>query len=483
MNDKRVDNPFGELAQRGHGSSMQQVESDRAMQEVQAGMVIAKRFPRDRVKAMDRVLQACTNPSLAEQAQYAYPKGDTLVSGPSIRLAEAILQLWENAWCGVVELARHEHESVAEAYAWDLETNTRDARIFTVPHLRHTRKGTYKLEDPREIYELVANQGARRKRAAIQAVIPREVFDSACRQCDVTLAESVEVNQESINSMAKAFQDEFGVTQEQLVKYLGHRLDSMVNAEMLRLRKVYTALRDGFSTVRDYFDMPASADQTGPGQQGTSGADRFRSKVAAARGQSGQATGNGGQQATGEAQGTPGGDQQGEEPRRDHFGVRWDPRIHAATKSQTKEGRWTRKRGISDEFYNQVLAELIEADRGGQGEGASQESTGADESGDRDQAPEGEGEGSGADSDERDPPAGVDPETGETTAPGEDGGPSDGEIVTRIQRYLPTAREAGDMDMLADLEDEARGIRSAEWRDQIQQQLAEARQAVETGAS
>jgi hypothetical protein len=41
-----------------------------------------------------------------------------------------------------------------------LETNTRREVTFQVPHIRYTKKGGYRLEDPRDIYEMVANQGA-----------------------------------------------------------------------------------------------------------------------------------------------------------------------------------------------------------------------------------------------------------------------------------------------------------------------------------
>ena len=36
----------------------------------------------------------------------------------------------------------------------------------------------------------------------------------------------------------------------------------------------------------------------------------------------------------------------------------WDERIHASTKSKTQDGRWKKKRGVSEEEYNAVIAEL-----------------------------------------------------------------------------------------------------------------------------
>lgn len=45
----------------------------------------------------------------------------------------------------------------------------------------------------------------------------------------------------------------------------------------------------------------------------------------------------------------------------DRTGLPWDVRIHASTRTQTKDGEWTKKRGTGDVFYNQVVAELRQA--------------------------------------------------------------------------------------------------------------------------
>jgi anion-transporting ArsA/GET3 family ATPase len=161
--------------------------STRQAQEVQAAMVVAKRFPRDEIEAYNRIMRACQRKSLAEQSCYEYPRGGQKVTGPSIRLAEALAQNWGNLDYGIIELEQKDGESQVMAYAWDLETNTRQTKIFSVPHMRVTKTGSKTLTDPRDIYELVANQGSRRLRACILGVIPGDVIDSAIDQCNLTL--------------------------------------------------------------------------------------------------------------------------------------------------------------------------------------------------------------------------------------------------------------------------------------------------------
>ena len=80
----------------------------RASQEVQAAVFMAKQFPRDEDLAYNRIMQATTRRKLAEGAFYEYAKGGTNIFGPSIRLAEVIAQNWGNLETGVKEIERRD---------------------------------------------------------------------------------------------------------------------------------------------------------------------------------------------------------------------------------------------------------------------------------------------------------------------------------------------------------------------------------------
>ncbi len=232
-----------------------EVEGKRAVAETQAAMAIAKKFPRDQRQGMDMILQACTRPSLAESALYSYSKGGTDITGPSIRLAEAIAQCWGNLQFGVRELEQRDGASTVEAFAWDMETNVRQIKIFQVKHFRHTKKGGYPLKDPRDIYELTANQGARRLRACILGVIPGDVIEAAVKQCEVTLNTKFEVTPERTASLIKKF-DAYQVSKEMIEKRIQRRIDAITPALMASLGKVYNSLKDGMSKPADWFEVP-----------------------------------------------------------------------------------------------------------------------------------------------------------------------------------------------------------------------------------
>ena len=231
--------------------------TSRQMQEVQGQIVMAKKFPRDYVASCNRIMQACSRRGLAEKAMYEYPRGGQKVVGASIRLAEALAQNWGNMSFGIVELEQRSGESQVMAYAWDLETNTRQEKIFSVPHIRSTKKGNVPLTDPRDIYEMVANQGARRLRACILGIIPGDVVEDAVDQCNRTLlqGESKPII-DLVKDMAAIFKKEFSVPLEAIEKFIGCKSSAFSMNDLVRLKRVYTSLKDGMAKREEIFELP-----------------------------------------------------------------------------------------------------------------------------------------------------------------------------------------------------------------------------------
>ena len=93
-------------------SATGQSDQQRAIAEVQAAMMIARMNPRDVMAARDRILLACTRPKLAEASMYSYARGGQDITGPSIRLAEAMAQGWGNMSFGVRELEQRAEQAV-----------------------------------------------------------------------------------------------------------------------------------------------------------------------------------------------------------------------------------------------------------------------------------------------------------------------------------------------------------------------------------
>lgn len=243
-----------------------EVERARALAEVEGAMILARKFPRDEAAAMERILSACDRDGLAEGALYRYARGGQDISGPSIRLAEAIAQAWGNLQFGLRELSQADGESTIEAFAWDLETNVRQTKTFVVPHVRESKRGRQHLTDPRDVYETVANQGARRLRACILGVIPGDIVQGAVDRCEATNLEREKADPRAVEKLTAAFA-ELGVTTAQIETRIQRKLSAITPEHIVALRGIYQSLRDGMSQPAQWFGEGTDAPRE-PGAEG-----------------------------------------------------------------------------------------------------------------------------------------------------------------------------------------------------------------------
>lgn len=241
-------------------SGMAQYQESKELSEIKGKMFLARQFPRDPDYSLQAVLRECKRKELAEAATYEFPRGDSVVKGPSIRLVEVLARHWGNIDCGITEVDTRDGMTTIKCFAWDLQTNVADEKTFTVKHERSTKKGSYKLTDERDIYEAVANKGARRKRACLLAVMPGWYVDEALRACEETLTASISDGksmEEVIGTVVSAF-SEFGISPEQISEKLGKDVDKLSKNDVVKLRHLYSAIKDGFVKPADAFGIPAA---------------------------------------------------------------------------------------------------------------------------------------------------------------------------------------------------------------------------------
>jgi hypothetical protein len=223
------------------------IEQSRAAAEVQARVLVALRFPRDTQKAERDMTAACARPALAEIAFYEYPRGRERIKGKSVYLAAELARCWGNFDYGIWELARDDEHGQSEmlAFAWDLETNTRVASGFIVPHKRDTKDGAVSLDAMRDIYENNANQGARRVREAIFRLLPRWYVDTAADLCRRTLEHGDGTPKtDRITTMLAGFQS-FGVAEADIVRRLGRPARNWTDADLADLGVTYRSMQRG----------------------------------------------------------------------------------------------------------------------------------------------------------------------------------------------------------------------------------------------
>lgn len=221
---------------------------------VRSQIAMAKSFPRDEHRAEQGILRACERFSFAERALYRYSRGGQTVEGASIRLAEALANRWGNIDCGWKVVECTDEESILEAWAHDLETNNRKSVRWQVRHIRSTKMGTRRLTDPRDVYENTANEGARRLRACILAVIPWEITEAAVDRVRKTIiaGDKSMPLKERISRMLSSFHS-LGVTQDMIETKLGHGVEAIGPENLVELQGIFNSLRDNVTKREDWF--------------------------------------------------------------------------------------------------------------------------------------------------------------------------------------------------------------------------------------
>ena len=265
--------------QRGQAAQFQET---RELSEIKGKMYLARQFPRDPDWCKQNMLLECLRPELAQAAQYEYPKGDTVVKGPSIRLVEVLARHWGNLDFGVNEIEAQDGSTLIKAFAWDLESNVYDEKTFSVKHERSTKKGTYKITDERDIYEMVANKGARRKRACLLSVLPGWYVDAAIDACEATLKASLTQGKsmEEVRAAIVSAFAEFGITPEQITEKTGRDVDKLTDNDVVKLRHLYSAIKDGFVKAADAFGAAPEAETALPTEDEENALEKLNRQLA-----------------------------------------------------------------------------------------------------------------------------------------------------------------------------------------------------------
>jgi len=240
------------------------VEQARAVAEVAAAVQVARQFPRDMERVIEDLEEACGDYELAREAFYAVQnRGD----GPSVHLARELARIFGNFQYGVHELRRDDEagESEVQAFAWDVERNTRSSRTFVNPHATMKKVGGVQtrvtIVDLDDIYRSNQNTGARAVREVIFSSLPKKVVRYAEELCRATLTRGKDG--QSIEARRKEAVDAFArgsVAVAQLVKRVGKPVEQWTPQDVAGLEVLYGSLTHGEITRQEAFPEEAGGD-------------------------------------------------------------------------------------------------------------------------------------------------------------------------------------------------------------------------------
>jgi len=222
----------------------------------------AKRYPRNLKRVKDNSIAiACMDKETAESCRYAKPVGGKNVTGASVHLARIVCQQYGNIRVQQ-RIKQIDHKSiVAEAVAFDMETN-----YAVCVEARRSILDKNGLRFKESVIETNAMAIlAIAERNAILKVVPKAIIDSVYKEAFSFANGDLSDNAKLLTAREKAidfFKNEYGATEEEVISCLGLKTKEAIKAEHIAdLRGFMQALKDKEITPEELFNRADKANR------------------------------------------------------------------------------------------------------------------------------------------------------------------------------------------------------------------------------
>ena len=233
---------------------------------------MAMRHPRDLDVVRAKLLKDCKRPGFAQSARYLKPIGRG-VEGPSIRFAEAAIRAMGNISIESATIYDDYQKRIIRVSARDLESTVTyfsDTAIEKTVERSGFQEGdevvkTRKNRNGKMVYSIVATEDdlLNKQNAMISKAIrnngirlvPADIVEECMEQVIRTMKDSNAQDPEATKRrMFDAFEG-IGIPVGEVKLFLGHDAKVLSDQEMMGLRQLFNALKDGDTTWREVMEM------------------------------------------------------------------------------------------------------------------------------------------------------------------------------------------------------------------------------------
>lgn len=268
--------PAGGLMRQEFGATEMELRTEtasaaaaaQAQAAVQARYIMAMRRPRDWDEVRVRLLRECQRPTFADVARYHKPVGKG-VEGPSIRFAEAANRCMTNVYPETSTIYDDATKRIVRVSVTDLEANvtyTKDIVVEKTVERSKVSQGQEVIRERTNSYgkktylvaatedDLLNKESAlasKALRGLSLRLLPGDILDECMATVLATLENKAARDPDAERKKLVTAFDSLGVPVAELKTYLGHDLAASSPAELVNLRAVYAAIRDGEATWKD----------------------------------------------------------------------------------------------------------------------------------------------------------------------------------------------------------------------------------------
>lgn len=244
---------------------------------VESRYIMAMRNPRNWDQVRLDLLKECRRPAFAHNKStfYKKPIGQNTVDGLGIRFVEVALRCMKNVLIETSMIFEDENKEIHRVSVTDLESNVTyplDVKVTkTVERSKPSDDGTYisvrknsygknTYTIPAQDDDLLNKRGAMVSKAVRTLglrIIPGDLCDEAEAIIKkIRLDNAAQDPGAERKRIIDAF-SEIGVKATELASYLGHSIDQCSPAQLVDLRGIYGAIKDGEATWKSVMDNKA----------------------------------------------------------------------------------------------------------------------------------------------------------------------------------------------------------------------------------
>lgn len=252
--------------------------AEQAKAEIQAQYIVAMQHPRDMDTVRLAILKDCHRPGFAAVAKYSVPRGGKQIVGASIRFAEAAIRCMKNIRVETKVTFDDESRRVLQVSVTDLESNVPYSEAISLDKTIERQQikegqevlGTRRNSYGKPVYLVRATEDDLRNKQNAQVskalrgmalrLLPGDILEEAMAEVDTTLARDDQADPDAARKKLADAYAQMGVMPTDLKAYLGHDLAQCSQPEMLDLRAVYMAIRDGETTWADVLKSRTGTD-------------------------------------------------------------------------------------------------------------------------------------------------------------------------------------------------------------------------------
>ena len=216
----------------------------------------AKQYPRDIRRSIDNsIVIATMNEETAQSCGYALPRGEKIITGPSVHLAKIMVSNSGNIRTEAKVVQITDKHVISRGTCWDLETNV--ASAFEVRRNIIDSKGRRFSDDMITVTGNAANYIAYRNSvfAVIPQAITNRVYEAAQRLITGDLSDADKILKKR-TLIINSFKNDYAITEEEVLKLCGRQTVNQINInEISTLIGILQSLKDGDASV-DYLMKP-----------------------------------------------------------------------------------------------------------------------------------------------------------------------------------------------------------------------------------